>query len=98
MLGGRQVTTREPLDVDPERREPFARADDLSVLKGVLLAARDVKGNGVSELASDRRKIPPRRVATMLVNEPRGAMHKCRATTAADRVAQVGELGGAHLV
>ena len=92
------MTTREPLDVNPERREPFARGDDLSRLEGVLFAARDVEGNGVSELSNDRLEIPARGVAAMLVYEPGGAMHKCCATTAADRVAQVGKLGGAHLV
>ena len=84
------MTAREPLDVDAERPEPLARGSDLSRLEGVLLAARDMKGNGVSKLANDRREVPALGIAAMLVDKPRGAMHECRAAAAADRVAQVG--------
>src|ERR671924_397244 len=98
MLGGRQMTTRERLDVDPERRQPFARGDDLSGLEGALLAAGDVEGNGVLELANDRREIPPLGVPAVLVDEPGGAVHECCAAAAADRLAEVGELRGAHMV
>lgn len=55
MLSGRQMTTREPLDVDPEPREPFARCRDLSGLEGVLLAGGDVEGNGVGPDALELR-------------------------------------------
>src|SRR5919201_3312562 len=98
VLGGRQMTARERLDVDRERPEPLARGRDLSGLEGVLLAARDMKRNGVAKLANDRREVPALGVAAMLVDEPGGAMHECRAAAAADRIAQVGELGGADLV
>src|SRR4051812_674393 len=98
MLSGREMTTREPLDVDPEPREPFARCRDLSGLEGVLLAAGDVEGNGVSEFASDRGKIPSLGIAAVFVDEPGGAMHECCAAAAADRVAQVDQLGGANVV
>ena len=52
----------------------------------------------VLELASDRREIPPLSVAAMLGDEPRRAVHERRAATAADRVAQVSELGLAHFI
>src|SRR2546430_15229510 len=98
MLECREVPAREPFDVDPEGREPFARGDDLSGLERILLAAGDVEGDGASELPNDRREIPSLGVAAMLADEPGSAVHERSAAAAADRVAQIAELGGARLI
>src|SRR5438067_1027797 len=90
------MTAWERLDVDPERSDTLARGDDLSGLKGVLFAAREVEADGALELASDGCEIPPLSVAAMLGHEPRRAVHERRSATALDRRAQVGELGIAH--
>ena len=92
------MATGERLDVDLERPEPSARGCDLSGLEWVLFTARDVKVDVALELANDRREIPACRVAAMLLDESGGAMHKCCASTAADCVAEIGDLVGAHLV
>ena len=44
------------------------------------------------------REIPPLGVPAVLVDEPGGAVHERCAAAAADRLAEVGELGGAHVV
>ena len=82
----------------PERSESLARGVDLSGLEAVLFASREVERDRVLELASDRREIPPLSVAAMLGDEPRRAVHERRAAAAEDRVAQLGELGGADVV
>jgi hypothetical protein len=70
MLGGGQMATGKRADIDPGRREPLARGDNLPGLERVFLAARVVENDRVPKFtmiaARSHRAALPRCSATNL--------------------------------
>jgi hypothetical protein len=85
-----EVASGEGHDFGP--RHTLAGGRDLPVLVGILLASTDVQGDRAVQLAGDPGEVPARRLAAVLVDEPRGEVEERRSVPPRDRRSQLLEL------